>query len=283
MKKDISKGTSIAIIAAIYLLAAAGGWAVFAALLPCMHELWALLMADVAATVVVWLFELLFANVSVYDPYWSVAPPLIFTAWAFYKGVFTLPVALLLIAVWWWGIRLTGNWSYTFRGLAHEDWRYTRYRQIQAPWLFHLTSFFGLNMMPTLVVFAAMLPGFSLFNEMTTPNIWLWLGFAMCISAATLQLIADSQIHRFRGNHSGKCCDVGLWHYGRHPNYFGEITMWWGIWVMYASQHGLDWFIAGAIAMTALFLFISIPMMERRQLQNKPDYAEYRKRTRMLI
>lgn len=76
---------------------------------------------------------------------------------------------------------------------------------------------------------------------------------------------------------------MGLWKHGRHPNYFGEIQFWWGIWIMYAALNGFDWFILGPIAMTALFLGISIPLMEQRQLANKPGYAAYRKQTRILI
>jgi len=283
MKTEQSKSMSLFILTVVYVLAAVGGYFVFVGLQPSMHELWALLVADVAATVIVWGFGLLFKNVSVYDPYWSVAPPLMYTAWAFYKDVFNLPVLLLLVAVWYWGIRLTGNWAYTFHGLAHEDWRYTRYRKTQGALLFGLTNFFGLNMMPTLLVFLAMLPGFELFEGAATANIGLWAGFAMCIAAATIQLVADTQIHRFRNAHPGQYCNVGLWRKGRHPNYFGEILMWWGVWVMYASQGIIDWRIAGPIAMTALFLFVSIPMMERRQRQNKPGYEEYCKRTRVLI
>lgn len=52
---------------------------------------------------------------------------------------------------------------------------------------------------------------------------------------------------------------------------------------MYAALYGIDWFILGSIAMTALFLGISIPLMEKRQLANKPDYAAYRQQTRLLI
>jgi steroid 5-alpha reductase family enzyme len=178
---------------------------------------------------------------------------------------------------------LTGNWAFTFKGLAHEDWRYTRYRETQSPFIFQIINFFGLNMMPTVLVFAVMLPGFGLFESTEAANMLTWLGFAICISAATLQLVADTQIHRFRENHPGQYCFVGLWKHGRHPNYLGEISMWWGVWTMYASIYGFDWLIITPIAMTALFLFISIPMMERRQLQNKPGYAEYRKKTRMLI
>jgi steroid 5-alpha reductase family enzyme len=281
--RNQTKTVSIVIIGIIYLIAILLGYFVFITLNKGLHELWALFLADVVATVVVWGFGLFYKNVSVYDPYWSVAPPVMFTVWAFYKSTFTLPVVLLLIAVWYWGIRLTGNWAYTFKGLAHEDWRYTRYRETQSPFIFHVINFFGLNMMPTVLVFAAMLPGFGLFESAEAANILTWLGFAICISAATLQLVADTQIHRFREAHPGRYCDVGFWKHGRHPNYLGEISMWWGVWTMYASIYGFDWLIIAPIAMTALFLFISIPMMERRQLQNKPGYAEYRKNTRMLI
>ena len=281
--RNQTKTVSIVIIGIIYLIAILLGYFVFITLNKGLHELWALFLADVVATVVVWGFGLFYKNVSVYDPYWSVAPPVMFTVWAFYKSTFTLPVVLLLIAVWYWGIRLTGNWAYTFKGLAHEDWRYTRYRETQSPFIFHVINFFGLNMMPTVLVFAAMLPGFGLFESAEAANILTWLGFAICISAATLQLVADTQIHRFREAHPGRYCDVGFWKHGRHPNYLGEISMGWGVWTMYASIYGFDWLIIAPIAMTALFLFISIPMMERRQLQNKPGYAEYRKNTRMLI
>ena len=277
------KAKSIVQIGIIYLIATALGFFVFKVSKVAMSELCALFLADVVATIIVWFFGLIHKNVSVYDPYWSVAPPVMFTVWAFYKTTFTLPVVLLLIAVWYWGIRLTGNWVYTFKGLDHEDWRYTRYRETQSPFVFQIINFFGLNMMPTVLVFAAMLPGFGLFESTEAANILTWLGFAICISAATLQLIADTQIHRFREAHPGQYCDVGFWKHGRHPNYLGEISMWWGVWTMYASIYGFDWLIIAPIAMTALFLFISIPMMERRQLQNKPGYAEYRKKTRMLI
>ena len=247
----------------------------------------ALLIADVVATIVVWAFGLLYENVSVYDPYWSVFPPIAFLLWAFYTGVWSLPVILLLVATWYWGWRLTRNWAITFKGIGHEDWRYTKYRSLH-PALFHLINFFGLNMVPTLVVFAAMLPGLKIY-ELNALNITpslvgrVGVGFVICLSSATIQLIADKQSHDFRAAHPGEVCNVGLWKHGRHPNYFGEIQFWWGIWIMYAALNGFDWFILGPIAMTALFLGISIPLMEQRQLANKPGYAAYRKQTRILI
>ncbi len=103
MKIDFSRRFSFVIIAIVYLLAAMVGCFVFVGLRTAVQELLALFVADVVATIVVWGFGLLFRNVSVYDPYWSVAPPLMFTAWAMYKNVFTLSVVLLLVAVWYWG------------------------------------------------------------------------------------------------------------------------------------------------------------------------------------
>ena len=282
MKQNYSKGTSLALVFLMYAVTVAMGILVYDWAEARMPEIWAVLVADVAMTVIIWWNGLLFENVSVYDPYWSVIPPVVFTIGAFYKDCLTLPVILLLIAVWVWGIRLTGNWAWTFKGLGHEDWRYTRYRETLSPFLFQVTNFFGLNLMPTLLVFACMLPGFGLFG--TADANWLtWVGFALCLAAAGIELFADIQSHRFRGAHPGKVCDIGLWKHGRHPNYFGEILMWWGVWVMYASRHGIDWLMLAPFAMTYLFLFISIPMMERRQLASKPGYAEYRKKTRLFI
>ena len=283
MKRTYSKWCSVALIAAIYTLAGVAGWLLFSWLTAqAMQPILALLLADVLATIVVWAFGLLYENVSVYDPYWSVFPPVAFLLWAFYTGVWSVPVILLLIASWYWGWRLTRNWAITFKGIGHEDWRYTKYRD-RHPVVFHTINFFGLNMMPTLVVFAAILPGLKLFEMADSANILTYFGCIVCIASATIQLIADKQSHDFRAAHPGKVCNVGLWKHGRHPNYFGEIQFWWGIWIMYASLNGIDMFIGGAIAMTALFLGISIPLMEKRQLANKPDYAEYRKQTRILI
>ena len=185
MKRNYSKAVSMAIIAVVYAIAGAAGMLAFGKLGAALGETWALLAADVIATVIVWGFGLVYENVSVYDPYWSVAPPVMFTAFVMYKGCWTLPVVLLLIAVWYWGIRLTYNWAVTFKGLAHEDWRYTKYREAQSPIVFQLTNFFGLNMMPTLVVFACMLPGFGLSGLDAPANALTWLGFAICIAAAS--------------------------------------------------------------------------------------------------
>ena len=283
-----SRGISFAIIAAVYIIAGLLFLPVFRWLeRVSASPLLSLFVADVVATVFVWFCGVIFKNVSVYDPYWSVAPPVMLTFWISIVG-FNTPYLLLLVAVWLWGIRLTANWAYTFKGIQHEDWRYTRYRKESHPVIFHLINFFGLNMMPTLLVFFCMVPALLLPGQPHDANVLSYIAMAVCLAAVAIELIADMQRHRFVRQRTSRdeILQTGLWHHGRHPNYFGEISFWWGVWLMYVSVYGFScrpWLIVAPLAMTALFLFISIPMMERRQLQSKPSYAQYRDHTRKLI
>lgn len=99
MKCNYSKLTSILLIIAIYLLAGIAAWLLFVKLTDIGTDaLWALFAADVLATIVVWAFGLLYENVSVYDPYWSVFPPVVYLLWAF--GLCTLPCTALIGSFW---------------------------------------------------------------------------------------------------------------------------------------------------------------------------------------
>lgn len=277
-----SRSKSFWIVSLVYVLATIIGVLSYVWAATRMDALWALLVADIVATVFTWAAGLLYRNVSVYDPYWSVAPPVLLTAYACLMPTVSLSGMLMLLTVWVWAIRLTGNWAVTFHGLRHEDWRYTKYRDSLHPVLFHIVNFFGLNMMPTLVVYLAMVPAIRILQEAPDCTIWTWLGAAMSLAATVIQYSADTTAHRFRREHKGEICKVGLWKHGRHPNYFGEILMWWGVWVQWAGV-ALDWTVAGAIAITVLFLGISVPLMESRQMKNKPGYAQYKKEARVLI
>lgn len=291
-KLKTSRKLSFIVITLIYIAAAFIGILTFNSFRN-MAPLMRLFMADLTATIFVWLWGVIFRNSSVYDPYWSVAPPLMLTGYALYCDSVSLPVVLMLVAVWYWAVRLTGNWAYTFPNLNRQDWRYDMYKE-RFPRMWHIVNFTGINLMPTIVVFLAMVPAFLLIEAGASTTVrtdfFTCFGTAVCIGAATLQLISDNQAHRFRREHKGEVCTIGLWSCSRHPNYLGEILMWWGIYIIYltvgkeaATWTGILLPAAGALANTCLFLFISIPMMERRQLANKPAYAEYRKKVRMII
>ncbi|MCJ7665887.1 MAG: DUF1295 domain-containing protein, partial [Actinobacteria bacterium] len=107
------------------------------------------LLADIAATLVVWGFGILFANSSIYDPYWSVAPLIILSYWIIIREVsFSVIDILFMAAIAIWGIRLTLNWAIRWKGLHHQDWRYTMLKE-KSPRLWFLINLFGINLMPT--------------------------------------------------------------------------------------------------------------------------------------
>jgi len=263
-----------AVIAAIYIIAVAIGIVLYI-FLPDMHIFWRILICDIVATLFVYLVGVVLRNASVYDPYWSVAPIVIFTGIVMTIGDIGPGVALLLLAVWYWGVRLTCNWAYTFKNLATQDWRYDSFKR-KFPRLYQLISLFGINLFPTTIVYLCLLPGIefiqdSAFNAITVA------GFLISVLAATLQLVADVQIHRFRRYNTGKKIIIrgGLWKHSRHPNYFAEILMWWGVYIMMLSSLPGMWFLGvGALANTLMFLFVSIPLADKRNLEERPGIDE---------
>ena len=271
---------SFIIITAIYILATAVGVLTYSLLdLPVFL---AVLIADIVATAVTFVFSLIFSNASVYDPYWSVQPIVI--AFAFLIGKPLSLVNLLpVIAIVLWGVRLTANWAYTFMGIEHQDWRYTMLKEKTGAF-YPVVNFVGIHLVPTLVVYACVMPVVEVLNSTSlTLNALSVVFFAVSVLAIVLQLVADSQMHAYRKHKATPFIRVGLWKYSRHPNYLGEILMWWGIGLYALSVMPDKWFvIVGAILNTLLFLFVSIPLAEGKQ-SKKEGYDLYKKQTRALL
>lgn len=274
-----SKTLSILLIASIYIMAAALGLGVYM-LMP--FAFWAkLLIADIACTVFVFIFSMIFKNASVYDPYWSVQPIVIVVFFAC-GHMITLPSLLILISIIYWGIRLTGNWAYTFGGLKHQDWRYTKFEN-ESGKIYPLINLAGIHLMPTLIVYLCTLPAVFVIRNELSANAGSVIGMAVCIGAATLQLFSDVQMQKYRKSGEHGLIRTGLWKYARHPNYLGEILMWWGVGIQAVSVMPDHWYLlAGALANTIMFFTVSIPLADKRQSQ-KPGYAEYKAATRSLL
>jgi len=112
------------------------------------------------------------------------------------------------------------------------------------------------------------------------------LGFIVCIFATSLQLIADMQMHRFRHKNPGSSIIIrdGLWKHSRHPNYLGEILMWWGIYIIMLSTSPNMWVLgAGPLVNTLMFLYISIPMADNRNRMERAGFDEYVLETNNLL
>ncbi len=280
----LSKSLSLLIVFLVYAAAFFAGLFVFLSL-P-FKGFFAYLCADVAATVVVWALGVVCRNASMYDPYWSVAPIVLFICFLTDSGLLDA-IDYLYIAVFTiWGVRLTLNWGIGWRGMAHQDWRYTMLHD-KNPKIWFFTNFFGINMMPTLFVFSNMLPAYlCAYHGADTMNAVSVLGFAVCLLAVMLQIFSDSQMRRFRKDsaNTGTSIETGLWKYSRHPNYLGEVSLWWGVWIIQAGTQPLLWWsVIAPILMTLLFVLISIPLMENRLTETKKDYDAYQQRTSMLL
>ena len=287
----MSKGRSLALVALAYVVAVGVGaaWLSFG---PHTGRMWLdTLIADVLGTLVVFAFSRRYRTSSFYDAYWSVIPPLLLAYWWVAGPVGTsgpgaLRCWLVAIVVGYWAVRLTGNWMYGFPGLHHEDWRYPMLREGAGRFEF-LADLFGIHLFPTLQVFAGMLP---VYVAVTTPAdglVWLsWVAFFIGLSAVTIELVADTQMHRFvAARQPGAVMDTGLWSLSRHPNYFGEITFWFSLALfgIAASPHNAWWLLAGTALMLAMFLGASIPMMEKRSLERRPQYQDVIDRVPRLV
>ena len=278
MKK--SRAAGFAAITAGYIIAAAVGIVVFRLLEKSVPPVLGFFIADIAATVAIYIMSLITDNASFYDPYWSVQPIVILPLAAAY---FRSPGCAVIIAVVaFWAVRLTANWAYTFMGLSFMDWRYQQIKE-KTKKLYPLVNFAGIQMVPTLIVFACILPAIKFFELHAAFDPKMLIGAAICVFAAVLQLISDIQMHTYRKNRTTPFISTGLWKYSRHPNYLGEILMWWGLYICVVLAEPSLWIYGfGALANTLMFLFISIPLADGRQ-SRKEGFAEYKKRTRMLL
>ena len=286
-----TKVGALVLVTVAYVVAVAVA-AVWLAWGPRTGALWLeTLIADVLATLVVFAFSRAYRNSSFYDAYWSVVPPLLFGYWWWQgpvglHGPGALRCWLLAVLIGYWSVRLTANWVHGFASLHHEDWRYPILRQGAGRWEF-AADLFGIHLFPTLQVFVGMLPVYLAVTRPGEGWQWLvWAAFVVGMAAVTVELVADRQMRRFvAGCRPGAVMATGLWAWSRHPNYFGEIGFWFSLALVgvAASPDDAWWLFAGVGLMGAMFLGASIPMMEKRSLQRRPDYQDVIDRVPRLV
>lgn len=280
-------GRDRAILALVYVVALAVGCGV-GWLLRDRHPIVVAAGADFAATVVVFAASVLARNSSVYDPYWSVAPIPIALYWALSgdpgSGVRrTWVIAIVCV----WGARLTMNQLARWQGLRHEDFRYLELRE-KAGLGYWPLSFTGIHLMPTIWVFLGLLPTHAALAGLGRPwNAVDWLACAVAGGAVILEATADQQLRSFMRTRRDRAAvlDSGVWRWCRHPNYLGEVLFWWGLWLSgVAAAPSLAWTtLVGPLAITALFVFVSVPWMDRRMLAHHPAFAERLRTTPALV
>ena len=272
-----SKAAGVAVSLCVYALALVAAWlAVRAASLH--YLLAAVALGDAVATMVVFVASLLVNNSSVYDPYWSLQPAAIAGYYLWLSSAHVgARVGLVIVLVFLYALRLTSNFYRDWPGLSREDFRYVGFRS-RFGGLYWLVSFVGIHCFPTAIVYLGCLPLFAVLKGGARLN-WLDIVAAVVTLGAVLfAFAADEQLRVFRRDpvNKGRVMRDGLWRHSRHPNYLGEIAVWWGVY-LFALAAGLRWWWTGigAVAVTLMFVLVSVPMMERRQLVTRTGYGEY--------
>ena len=271
---------------AIYLVATAVGILTFYLLHPYMHYLLAILIADVVSTIIVWASGLIVGTPSVYDPYWSLQTIIIYIPLLAYFNNWNIFTIVPLIVMFLYSVRLTVNFIKGFHGLGYVDWRYNMLKEKSGK-LFQLVNLFGICMFPTLVVYLSSVPLFVYASLDVDSFSYLDLiGSVVILVGIYFELIADLQMKAFIKIRKSRedVIDIGMWKYSRHPNYLGEILIWFGVaFILIIHNYQMAYWIVGAIVNLLMFLFISIPMEEKHMLEYKPNLKEYIKTTSCLL
>ena len=229
-----------------------------------------------------WLLSLALRDASIVDIFWGFGFVVIGVASFFWaddgssarRGLITALVSV-------WGLRLAG---YLFwRNVGHgEDPRYRAMRRhwgARFPWISLVTVFALQGVLMWIVSLPVQL-------TMAAPGGALGpldgLGVALFAVGLCFEAVGDWQLARFKADpaNASRVMDRGLWRYTRHPNYFGDFCVWWGIFLVALSGPNGFWSIVGPIVMSFFLIRVSgVPMLERSIHKRRPDYVEYAKRT----
>lgn len=204
----------------------------------------------------------------------------ILLAWAslFLSG-FSLKSLLVDSLVTVWGLRLALHIYKRNKGKS-EDSRYLEWRK---SWKnFYLRSYLQVFMLQGMLLFLISLPVVFVNRSVSGGfGIVEIIGILVWIFGFYFESTADRQLKNFISNpaNRGKLMDKGFWRYSRHPNYFGEVTQWWGIFIVAISLPGSFFTIIGPLVITTLILFVSgVPILEKKYA-GRSDFEEYKKHT----
>ncbi len=191
-------------------------------------------------------------------------------------------VVAVLISIW--GFRLASHIYARNRGKG-EDYRYAEWRAQWGRW-FVLRSYAQVYVLQGVLLYIIALPTMYInYHSLHVLGALDYIGVAVWLAGFWCESTADKQLAAFVHDvhNKGKILQTGLWKYSRHPNYFGEVSQWWGIWILALGVPGAWWTVVGPATITCLILFVSgVPMLEKKMAE-KPEFAEYKRRTSVLV
>jgi steroid 5-alpha reductase family enzyme len=232
-----------------------------------------------------WVLSLVRKDASVVDPFWGTGFIVAAISYLLLLDGYWAREVLVLVLVGIWGLRLSGYLLWRNRGKG-EDPRYTEMR-IKRPESFWWFSYFQVFLLQAVLLWlvAAPIAGAMAGRPAGGFNALDYVGIAVWLFGFSWEVTGDTQLALFKRNpaNKGKVMQTGAWRYTRHPNYFGETVLWWGVWLIAAGAHGY-WSVYGPVLITLLLLRVSgVTLLEKNLKQSKPGYADYAARTSAFI
>lgn len=246
-------------------IAQSGPLASAVALALCMVALWGLSVAR--------------RDVSIVDLFWGPGFAVVALATYLVAGSGEARASLVLALVCVWALRLGVYLTWRNHGQP-EDYRYQTIRARNDPgfWYKSLYIVFGTQGLLIFVVSAPVQAALSLAGGPL--GLLDGLGLALWATGLFFETVGDLQLARFKGDpaNRGQVMDRGLWRYTRHPNYFGDFCVWWGLYLIAAPV--APWTVFGPLIMTGLLLRVSgVALLEATITERRPAYADYVRRT----
>jgi steroid 5-alpha reductase family enzyme len=238
-------------------------------------------IAITALMLATWLLSLALRNASIVDIVWGAG--FVLVAWVVRATVDGNPARqwLLVAMTTLWGLRLAGYLWWRNHGKG-EDFRYRAMRKRWGP-RFPVISLATVFLFQGVMMWIVSLP-VQLGQADDTPDLgWLAaLGVLVWLIGLAFETIGDAQLARFKADpaNAGTVMDRGLWRYTRHPNYFGDACVWWGIALVAAETGTGAWGLLGALLMTVLLRRVSgVTLLEKSLTKRREGYADYVART----
>jgi len=252
---------------------------------PALILLATFLLAVVMFTLM-WQIHVAMRDASVVDYYWAAGFVVIAAAAVAMSAPLSPVQALFVLAVVVWATRLTGHIVRRHRRAGAEDGRYRRLRAKGGPgfWWKSLFSIFLLQAVLQWLVATPVVVAIALAR--TDPDmVPMGVGFALYALGLGLETAADRQLARHREDpaRAGSVLDRGLWAWSRHPNYLGEIILWWGLSLVAYGLSGSLWAFAGPALLTGIIATVSIRLTEEHAAGSRAGFADYRARTSPLV
>jgi len=231
---------------------------------------------------ILWIFSIILKNVSIVDLFWGTGFVLTTGFYFLNTEGFEFRKIILMILVAVWGLRLSGYLTWRNWGKG-EDFRYREFRRKYGEKRYWWISFFQTFLLQGILMWLISTPllGAQYFGQEKNLGITDYIGFLFWIIGILFEAGGDYQLAAFKANplNKGKVLDTGFWHYTRHPNYFGDSSVWWGYGFICIGA-GSFIPVLGSLLMTLLIIKVSgVALLEKSLKEQKPQYRNYIRKT----